>query len=88
MLGVFLTKESNLMKFLGTVIIFACLALAATMVHARAQSVWSNAQMRGVLQGSYDPVHMCKYATKIGSPTRAKFCAEARQVIIQRKVRR
>jgi hypothetical protein len=87
MLGEFLTKESNLMKFFGTVIIFAC-PLAATIVHARAQSVWSNAQMRGVLQGSYDPVHMCKYATKIGSPTRAKFCAEARQVIIQRKVRR
>jgi hypothetical protein len=74
------------MKFFGTAIIFVCLMLAATIIHAQAQSVSSNRAMRGEppFVGGYDPVHMCKVSTIPAA--RAKFCAEARQrrVIIRR----
>jgi hypothetical protein len=82
------------MKFLGTVVVAVCLALAATVIHARAQSggpswAWGRSEFRtmpGGMAGGIDPVRICKIATNPAA--RAKYCAMARQRVIQRKIRR
>jgi hypothetical protein len=80
------------MKFFGTAIVFVCLAMAATIIHAHAQGVYIANPGMSVGAGTYWPspsAHYCTYSTETACAAwRNGAGASGRAAIVRRKVRR